>query len=421
MYYNTLVVLAGISLLGIGSGLVGTFAVLRRRALLGDALAHAALPGVCAAFWLIGERNLPLMLVGGFLSGLIGIGAISILRSVTRIKEDASIGIVLGVFYGAGIAFLGWILENTAAGNKAGLETYFLGQTAAMIRQDVLLIGGVSLFCLVLILVMYKEFKVVSFDPEFASAQGWPAFRIDLLLMAMIGLTVMIGLPAVGLVLMAAMLIIPAAAARFWTDRLSAMLALSAVFGMLIGAGGAAVTSEIGAASGPVIILFGVGIFTISMLAAPRRGIIARAIRQLSFRRKIADQSLLRVLYEITEAGEVPALETIQQRKRWSASQLDSVLSRLAGDELLSVEDSGDIRLSEDGQRRAVEVVRGYRLWETFLTEHAESAGNFADLDAESLDEKLPSALVAELEDHLHRAGRFPALPAGHPGGLHAD
>lgn len=287
MGYNTQIVLLGTALLGACCGMVGGFAVLRRRALMGDALAHAALPGVCLAFLVLGERNLPVMLLGALVTGLLGVAIVSGLRFGTRIKEDAAIGIVLSVFYGAGIVLSRLIQNQTAGGSRAGLESYILGQTASMSRDDVYLIGAVSLACLVLVLALYKEFKLIAFDPEFARVQGWPALGIDLLLMAMIAVAVVIGLPAVGVVMVAALLIIPAAAARFWTERLGIMLFISAVFGVAMAAAGTVTSAEYGWSAGPAIVLVGTGIFLSSLLLSPRRGIIARAIAEYRFRRRL--------------------------------------------------------------------------------------------------------------------------------------
>src|SRR5207249_1041460 len=234
--YNTLVVLAGVSVLGACAGLVGTFAVLRRRALTGDAVSHAALPGVCIAFLVAGERRLPILLFGAFLSGLLGAMTISALRRWTRVKEDAAVGIVLSVFVGAGFALSRIIQSRVTGGSKAGLNSYILGKTAGMILQDVYLISATAMLCLVLVVLLYKEFKLVSFDAGFARVQGWPAQPLDLLLMALLAATVVIGLPAVGAVLMAALLILPAATARLWTDRLGTMLLLAAGFGAATGA-----------------------------------------------------------------------------------------------------------------------------------------------------------------------------------------
>ncbi|MFQ5735037.1 MAG: metal ABC transporter permease, partial [Planctomycetaceae bacterium] len=298
---TTVVVLVGTGLLGACSGMVGSFAVLRRRALMGDALAHAALPGVCLAFLVVGERSLPALLCGALVTGILGVLIISGLRFGTRIKEDAAIGIVLSVFYGAGIALSRTIQNQTTRGSRAGLNSYILGKTSWMVAADVYVIAGASLFSLLLILLLYKEFKVVSFDAGFAHVQGWPAARLDLMLMLMVAVTVVFGLPVVGVVLMAALLIIPAAAARFWTDRLGMMLAVAAFFGALTGAAGTLASSRFAWSTGPSIVLVGAGLFVASMLFGPRRGILRQLWIERQFRRGVAEESLLRRIFSMVE------------------------------------------------------------------------------------------------------------------------
>lgn len=288
--YNTLVVLLGTSLLGASAGLIGSFAVLRGRALVGDALAHAALPGICLAFLVWGERSLLVMLLGALISGVLGVAVVAGLKRVPRVKDDAAVGIVLTVFFGAGLVLSRLIQSRTTTGSKAGLDSYILGKTSGMILADVYLIAGVALVCLLVILLLYKEFKLVAFDPSFAIAQGWPASRLDLLLMSLVAVNVVIGLPAVGVVLMAALLILPCAAARFWTDRLGLMLLISCGIGLLIGAVGTACSANYGQLpTGPIIVLVGTTAFLTSALFAPRRGVVARLMAHWRFRATISE------------------------------------------------------------------------------------------------------------------------------------
>jgi len=333
---------------------------------------------------------------------------ISGLTHGTRIKEDAAIGIVLSVFYGAGIVLTSWIQNLATHGSKAGLTTYILGQTSGIIRQDVLLIASVAAVCGLAVVLMSKEFKVVAFDPNFAGVQGWPAFRLDLLLMSLVALTVVVGLPMVGVVLMAALLIIPAAAARFWTDRLEVLLVLSAVFGLLIGAVGVLPSSRIATLpGGPPIVLVGAALFLASVLFAPRRGAIARSLASRRFRRAVAEQTALRVLYEIVELRlqRMPAsvsLDAIQERKTWDDREALTILGQLERKGLVQRQGDAAWALTEHGLRRAATVTRAFRLWELFLSEHAETAGNYADLDVESLESRLPREMIESLELKLN-------------------
>ena len=286
--YNTRVVLAGVGLLGAAAGLIGCFAVLRGRALLGDALAHAALPGLCLAFLVAGQRHLTALLAGALLSGLAGLGVIAALRRWTRVKEDAAIGAVLSVFFGAGVVLSRLIQNRSTEGSKAGLDAYILGKTAGLLLADVVLTGLLAAAALLVVVIFYKEFKLISFDAAFARTQGWPVARLDLLLTGAVAFVVVVGLPAVGAVMVAALLIVPAVSARFWTDRLGMALILSALFGLATGVAGTAVSaSASGLPAGPVIVLVGTGLFLVSALFAPRRGVLARLLAERRFRAEL--------------------------------------------------------------------------------------------------------------------------------------
>ncbi|HQR08497.1 MAG TPA: iron chelate uptake ABC transporter family permease subunit [Gemmatales bacterium] len=296
--YNTMLVLLGTSLLGAASGLIGSLAVLRRQSLAGDAFSHAALPGLCLAFMVVGERNLAALLLGAFISGILGLVVVSLLRRYTRIKQDAALGIVLSTFFGMGVVLSRIIQNQTIKGSKAGLDSYILGKTAGIIASDVYLIGSAALLCLIVIVFLFKELELLTFDADFARSQGWPVARLDLILIILLGLVVVIGLPAVGVVMMAALLILPGVTARFWTDRLAAMLPVSVGFGVITGAVGTWLSAEYAnLPAGPIIVLIGAGLFLFSSVFAPRRGLIARWRRA-----NIIDTSLLDLDTPVFEA-----------------------------------------------------------------------------------------------------------------------
>lgn len=415
LHYNTLVVLLGTSLLGASAGLVGSFAVLRRQALIGDALAHAALPGLCAAFLLAGGRSMPAMLAGALATGLLGIVLISGLRRWTRIKEDAAIGIVLSVLFGAGIVLSSWIQNHTTTGSKAGLDSYILGKTAGMLREDVYWLAGLGAGCVLVMTVLYKEFKLVAFDAGFAAVQGWPAVALDLLLMALVAVTVVLGLPAAGVVLMAALLILPAAAARFWTQRLGHMVLLSGLFGAAIGSIGSLLSAGYsGMPAGPIIVLVGSVLFFFSVLFAPKRGAVARWLNHVNFRRTIAEQRLLLAMYELVEPqlpkGREITIHALQTRRAWRASQLEGLLRLASRKGWIERLGTDRVQLTQTGFREAIEVTRTARLWRQLLAEQSEAAGSLADLDALSIYERLPPGMLESLEVSLRAQGNWPLL-----------
>lgn len=278
--YTLRSVALGSALLGIVSGVLGCFAVLRRQGLLGDALAHAALPGVCLAYLLTGSKAPIVLLVGAAISGWAG--AFLLLRIVrdTKISEDTSLGIILSVFFGFGILLLTFINKRNDA-NQAGLDHFLFGQAATLITENVVtmaVLGGVALFVVAL---LYKEFKLLSFDAGFAASIGLPVQGLNIILTGLIVIAVVIGLQTVGVVLMAAMLVGPAVAARQWTNRLIVMILLSALFGALSGVSGALLSvSDRGIPTGPMIILSLTAITLFSLFFAPERGLTWAAIRR---------------------------------------------------------------------------------------------------------------------------------------------
>ena len=194
--YQTLVVLFGTLLLGIAAGLVGTFSVLRRRALMGDVIAHSALPGLCIAFLAFHSRAVGVLLTGALLSGLLGAIFVSLLNRFTQLKDDAVQGIVLSVFYGAGIAFTRSIQNLYPNEPAADLESFIIGRAATMLKGDVYQIAGAALLSITIVLLFYKELKLVSFDEQFCRVQGTSATGLDVLLMILTAVTVVVGLPA---------------------------------------------------------------------------------------------------------------------------------------------------------------------------------------------------------------------------------
>lgn len=277
----------GSAILGVVGGALGSFAVLRRQGLLGDALAHATLPGVCLAFLLFDTKSPAVLLAGAALSA--GIGALFILAVVggTRIKQDAALGIVLSVFFGAGVVGLTYIAGTGDAG-QSGLDRFIFGQAATIVRDDVVTMGILASVALFLTVLLFKEFKLLSFDPAFAASLGYPVGKLNVLLTALIVVAVVVGIQAVGVVLMAAMLITPAAAARQWADRLGVMVVVSGFFGAFSGVTGALVSaSGSNLPTGPIIVLVATGILLFSLLLGRSRGFLWSWLRDRRNRRAV--------------------------------------------------------------------------------------------------------------------------------------
>jgi manganese/zinc/iron transport system permease protein len=421
--YNTRVVVLGVAMLGGSSGLVGSFTLLRRRALMGDALSHASLPGIALAFIIAtvtghDGKSLPLLLVGATCSGLLGVAGILWIRNQTRLKEDAALGIVLSVFFGAGVALLG-VIQQMKTGNSAGLEGFIYGKTASMSALDVRLILYASLIAIAASFANFKELKLLCFDEGFAGSRGFPIVVLDVLLMSMVVLVTMVGLQAVGLILMIALLVIPAAAARFWTDTLWKMTAYSVILGTIgcvIGAMVSAVFANL--PSGAMIVLVCSLFFFLSMFFGTARGVIARMLRRRRLNRRIDRQHLMRAMYEMIEdpsnSGRQSADPHLQQTARKTKVSLDELLLmrswnrkrllaaiRSAEDDELVRYYSGHAQLTYAGFIEAARLTRQHRLWEMYLITYADVAPGLVDRDADNIEHVLEPDVIDRLEDLL--------------------
>ncbi|MGB7158447.1 MAG: iron chelate uptake ABC transporter family permease subunit [Tepidisphaeraceae bacterium] len=407
--YNTRVVVIGTMLLGLAAGTIGSFMLLRKRALMGDALSHATLPGIGLAFIIatglgINAKSLPVLLTGAVVTGVAGVLCILLIRNFTRIKEDAALGIVLSTFFGLGVAVLG-VIQKMRTGSAAGLESFIYGKTASMLSSDAWLIGSAALVVAVLCALLFKEFTLLCFDGAFARTEGWPVALLDLVMMAMVVAVTVIGLQAVGLILIIALLIIPPAAARFWTDRLSRMILASATIGAASGLLGAALSALLPRLpAGAIIVVVATAIFLVSMIFGPTRGVLMRWREHQRLSRKVSRQHLLRAIYESAERDNadpihvgVPIEELLLMRS-WSTPRLRRALRSAEGAGLIYEGSDGNYRLTDDGMVEATSAVRNHRLWEAYLVTHADIAPSHVDRDADQIEHVLGRQMVKKLE-----------------------
>ena len=299
-------VLLGAALLGLSSGTLGSFALLRQQSLLGDTLAHAALPGVCLGFLLSGTRApLPIFL-GALLSGALAAAFTLLLTRSSRLKMDAALGVSLSLFFALGLVLL-TLIQRSAGAGQAGLESFVLGQAAAVVPSDVQLNCGAPQLLRIWVAAFWKEFKLLSFDPEFAASAGFSRVGLELALNALLAFAVTLGLQLVGVVLMAALITAPAAAARQLSRSLGQMVGLAALFGATAGVAGAVVSSSGRAlATGPLIVIAASLIALAALLFAPERGLVAGAVRARRARRRLNARRVLLDLYGLARTHADP-------------------------------------------------------------------------------------------------------------------
>ncbi len=382
--YNAALVTVGAALLGLAAGTAGVFLFLRKRALVSDAISHATLPGVGLAFILMvavgGDgRWLPGLLIGSALSAWIGLLAMQWLTTKTRLSEDAAIGAILSVFFGLGVVLL-TLIQTMPSGRQAGLEGFLLGSTAGMLRDEALLIGIGALAVIAIILIFQRHMVLAAFDPGFAAATGVPVGRVDLLVMGLVLAVTVVGLKVVGLILIVALLIIPPVTARFWTDRAGRMVVISGVVGALAGYTGAAASAVVpDLPTGPIIVLIAFGIFIVSLLVAPERGVLAAILRHRRFQRQVHLRQGLLAL-----ATGQPIYERLTLRLLTAAG--------LA---------TPDGVATEDGKARAARALRDETRWSTIrgLIEYAGPAQRYDGLTP--IEDVLTPDQIAEIDARI--------------------
>ena len=418
--YNTRVVIIGAGLLGLAAGLTGTFLLLRKRALLSDALSHATLPGIALAFILMSAvwgdgKHLLGLIAGAAVFSVLGTGSVMLIQRHSRLKDDAALGIVLSVYFGLGIALMG-LATRMESGNAAGLSSFIYGKTASMVFSDALLIGAAALVCILFCLLFFKEFTLVCFDAAYAATQGWPVGRLDFFMMALVVVVTVIGLQAVGLILVVALLIIPPSAARFWTDRLRSMLWLSGALGALSGLVGAGISALMAnLPAGAVIVLTASVSFILSLTFGTARGLVRLGLERRRLRLTINRENLLRELYEWFETRcgtsdlgfnecqllNAPGRPELLSLRAWTPAHFRRSLRELQSAGLLKEVSSDAYGFTPEGLVKAQTVVRKHRLWETYLITHADIAPGHVDWGADEIEHVLDRDLIATLEQVL--------------------
>jgi ABC-type Mn2+/Zn2+ transport system permease subunit/Mn-dependent DtxR family transcriptional regulator len=401
--------LLGSILLGISCGLLGSFIVVRRMALVGDALSHAVLPGVALGFLWNMTKDPAAIFVGATIAGLLGTFTVGAITRTTKLKEDAALGLVLATFFAVGICLV-TMIQRLPTGNKSGIDKFLFGQAAALGAGDVKLMAATTALTVLLLALFYKEFLVTSFDSAFARTVGMPVRLLHDALMLLLAFSVVIALQAVGVVLVSAMLITPAAAAYLLTDRMHRMLLLAAAFGLFAGALGAFLSFlGNGLPTGPCMVLGASAVFALAFLFGPRHGVVPRWWRRRSRSRRIARENTLKAVYRVLEdrdfSDEAVTLEELAQRRRETFEDVRAQVAELEQHGLASFDAPvRALHLTPEGRRQASAIVRNHRLWELYLTSAADYPIDHVHDDAEKIEHVLGEETVRQLERKL----RFP-------------
>lgn len=405
--------LVGSMLLGVSCGLLGSFIVVRKMALVGDALSHAVLPGVALGFLWNMSKDPVAIFVGATIAGLIGTTVVGWITQTTRLREDTALGMVLAGFFSIGVCLV-TMIQRLPTGNKSGVDKFLFGQAAAMGREDIQLMAIVTAVSVVTVFVFYKEFLVTSFDSGFARSAGFPTRLVHHGLMLLLAFAVVIALQAVGVVLVSAMLITPAAAAYLLTDRMHRMLILASFFGLVAGSVGAFL-SFLGSnlPTGPFMVLGATALFAGAFLLGPKHGVFLRWLRHRSRAHRVQRENSLKSIYHVLEgrdfAGEGVSVKELAERRRETIEESRARAVELRRNGFVTLQEDGNmIFLTPDGWQRACSIVRNHRLWELYLTNAAHIAADHVHEDAEKIEHVLGEEVVRELERRLDYATKDP-------------
>jgi manganese/zinc/iron transport system permease protein len=402
-YTNIIYVVFGAILLSISSALVGCFTFVKKKSLVGDVISHAVLPGICIAFLASGQKNPFLLIIGAFITGWLAVAVMDTITRTTKIKEDTATGLSLSVFFGIGMLLLTYIQQSGNA-SQSGLDTFLFGKAAALVGEDLIAFSIVALLVIILVALFYKEFMLLSFDPEFAKVIGLPVKRLEVLLTSITVLAVVTGIQAVGVVLMAAMLITPAAAARFWTDKFILMIPIACLMAAFSSVAGAYISYAVPSMpTGPWIVMILSIIAIVSFFVSPGKGILTRQIKRLSIQKKVLEENLLKAFFKLKEKesnGKVLTETDILDHQGFSQSQLKSGLRLLKNNGYLAKSDNQWV-LTKEGLDKGRHVLRLHRLWELYLTQYLKIAPDHVHEDAETIEHVITPEIEKELEKLL--------------------
>jgi len=409
--------LAGALLLGLNCGLLGSFIVVRKMALLGDTLSHAVLPGIALGFLWSSTKDPLAILIGATVVGMIGVLVSHAITRTTRLKQDASLGIVLSSFYAVGICLI-YYIQRMPGGNKTGIKSFLFGQASALGSDDIILMAVTTAITLLCIGLLGRALVTTSFDRGFAGAVGMPVQFLDRLLMLLTAFAIVVAMQAAGVVLVSALLVIPAATAYLLADRMPRMLTIAAIAGMISAAVGAFL-SFLGnnLPTGPLIVVSAATMFLFAFLFAPQHGWLTRVWRRRSRWHKTQRENTLKSMYKVLEEREfvgddIPVVE-IAELRREPVDVISPQVAELAKHNLASLQDEGQTAyFTPEGYREACRIVRNHRLWELYLTKVADYAADHVHEDAEEIEHLLGADTVRQLEREL----AFPtADPHGKP------
>ncbi len=415
-------VLLGAILMGVNCGTMGSLIVTRRLSLFGDTLSHAVLPGVATGFLWSQSKDSWAILAGATVAGFLGVALISLLKKTSRISQDSALGLVLSGFYALGICMLTRI-QKMEFGNQSGIDKYLFGQVAGLSSSDLWTMAFSFLLILMLSVFLYKELLIAGFDSEFARSIGLPVDFLQFALWLLLAFAVITSLQVVGVVLVSALLIIPAATASLITDKMKTMLIWSALLGCAAGVSGAFL-SFLGnqLPTGPLIVLASTAFFVSTLFLHPQNGLFFKWLAARNRNQRIALENTLKAVYQELESldfqKDIISVGQLAKRRRTSMPQAHREVKALLAKQYATLhsakgEKSAPLKptmlsLTPKGWGKACRIVRNHRLWELYLTNEARYAPDHVHDDAEKIEHVLGEETVRRIERILSNPRKDP-------------
>lgn len=423
---DTWIVVVGV-LAATSCALLGNFLVLRKMSMMGDAISHAVLPGLAIAFLLTQSRESFPMFIGAAIAGILTAAFIQWVHTFGKVEQGASMGVVFTVLFAVGLLLI--VRAADSVDLDPGCVLYGAIELVPLDAREVFgfelpraafTLGAVLLLNALVVVLLYKELRISSFDPALATAVGVNSTLMHYLLMTLVAITTVAAFESVGSILVIAMLIVPAATAHLLADRLHTMIflslvvaALSAVFGHLT-----AITVPEALGFGPIstntagmmAVVAGL-LFTAAFLAAPRHGLLSKLAHRWALSLQIVREDALGLLYRLEER-QAAASSALVSELLHTARGVGATLSRLA---LLTLRRGGqivrhgdDYRLTPVGRERARHLVRSHRLWESYLQKHMQVPAGHVHYAAEQLEHITDAAMQERLAAQTDRPQRDP-------------
>lgn len=386
------------SMVGLMCGVLGCFIVLRNMALIGDALAHAILPGVVLAFVIVGYSTLSFF-TGAVIAGLFTAIFITWIQHNVKTKNDAAIGIVFTAMFSLGVIGISWISRNE--GVHLDLNDFLFGTILGVSDSDLYLTAGITVYVLLSVILFYRYLFITTFQPVIAETMGISVQTIHYFLMLLLSFAVVASLQTVGVILVVAMLITPASTALLLSDRLKSVLFISGIIGLLAAILGLVLSIVLDTTPGPAMAIVATLIYLTAVLVAPKKGLIVRMIQKNKLQQKIQLEDTLKQSWRILQKEQALTIENLLGRLGFGRSVLMRHVQKLKKEGMMILSGSGELSLTDTGMQRANKLVRAHRLWETYLVQQIGLTEEQIHEDAEKYEHLLTDDILDEVDKEL--------------------